>query len=60
MFHDAKKNFLLFRDKIKIEDIEIVSSEENISGLREFLMDEVEMNEKRVQNALKKFHNKYK
>jgi len=60
MFHNAKKNFLLFRDKIKLEDIEIVSSEENISELREFLMDEVEMNEKRVQNALKKFHNKYK
>ena len=28
-------------------------------GLSTFLIEEVEMNEKRVQNSLKKFHNNY-
>ena len=59
IFNDAKKNFKIFTDNIKVEDIDIKNSIRNIDGLTTFLIEEVEMNEKRVQNSLKKFHNNY-
>ena len=59
MFNEAKKNFKIFTDNIKVEDIDIKKSVRNIEGLTTFLIKEVEMHEKRVQNSLKKFHNNY-
>ena len=59
MFNDAKKNFKIFINNIKEEEIDIKKSVRNIEGLSSFLIEEVEMNEKRVQNSLKKFHNNY-
>jgi len=59
-FNNAKKNFYLFRDKIKIDELIIYKSIRNIDELYKFLIDDIEMSEKRVQNALKKFHNNYK
>ena len=59
IFNEAKKNFKIFTDNIKVEDIDIKKSLRNIDGLTTFLIKEVEMNEKRVQNSLKKFHNNY-
>ena len=58
-FNEAKKNFKIFTDNIKVEDIDIKKSVRDIEGLSTFLIEEVEMNEKRVQNSLKKFHNNY-
>ena len=58
-FNEAKKNFKIFTDNIKVEDIDIKTSVRDIEGLSTFLIEEVEMNEKRVQNSLKKFHNNY-
>ena len=59
IFNEAKKNFKIFTDNIKVEDIDIKKSVRDIDGLSTFLIEEVEMNEKRVQNSLKKFHNNY-
>lgn len=58
-FNEAKKNFKIFTDNIKVEDIDIKTGLRDIEGLSTFLIEEVEMNEKRVQNSLKKFHNNY-
>jgi flap endonuclease-1 len=59
MFNDSKKNFYIFRDKLSVDDIDFVSSDVDIDGLKEFLISEVEMNEKRVENTIKKFTNTY-
>jgi len=60
IFNDAKKNFYLFKDKIVIDELKMYSSERNIDELYKFLTEEIQMSEKRVQNAFKKFHNNYK
>ena len=53
-------NFLMFRDKINVEELVLVESKQDIDGLKDYLLNTVEMSESRVQNALKKFHNNYK
>ena len=51
---------MMYKDKLKIDELKIYHSEKNIDELYKFLIDDIQMNEKRVQNALKKFHNNYK
>ena len=58
MFNDSKKNFYVFRDKIPI-DIEFITSDLDIDKLREYLIKDIQMSEKRVENTLKKFSNIY-
>ena len=58
-FNAAKENFLLFRDKIDINTIDIHTSLPSVKEVENYLINDIEMNEKRVKNALKKFHNKY-
>ena len=58
-FNAAKKNFLLFRDKINVDTIDIHTSLPSVKEVENYLINDIEMNEKRVKNALKKFHNKY-
>ena len=59
IFSHAKENFYLFKDKIVIDELKMYQSERNVDGLYKFLTEEIMMSEKRVQNALKKFHNNY-
>lgn len=59
-FKAAKENFFIFKDKINSDDIKLVTNEVDMDGLREFLINDIEMSDKRVQNSLKKFHNNYK
>ncbi len=59
-FNAAKENFLLFRDKIDINTIDIHTSLPSVKDVENYLINEIEMHEKRVKNTLKKFHNKYK
>ena len=59
-FNNSKKNFLLYYNKIDIQNLKIENSDYNIPKLQEFLIHEIQMNEKRVQNTLKKFNNNYK
>ena len=60
VFHAAKYNFMMYKDKLKIDELKIYHSEKNIDELYKFLIDDIQMNEKKVHNALKKFHNNYK
>ena len=60
MFNDAKNNFKIFKGMINIDEMVINKSDRDISGLTDFLINTIEMNEKRVQNTIKKFHNNYK
>ena len=59
IFNEAKKNFKIFSGKIIIDKIDIKTSLRDIDGLKSFLINDIEMSEKRVQNSLKKFHNNY-
>lgn len=59
-FNEARKNFLLFYDNIKEEDIIFHKSEKNIDNLKNYLVNDVGMNLDRVTNTFKKFHNNYK
>jgi flap endonuclease-1 len=58
-FYAAKENFMMFKGKLDINELKIYKSEKDITKLYAFLVGEIEMNEKRVQNALKKYHNNY-
>lgn len=60
MFNNAKNNFKIFKDKINIDEMVVNNSECEITKLSDYLINTVEMNDKRVQNTLKKFHNNYK
>ena len=57
LFKQSKEIFLMLRDKININDIIIHKSQKNMSGLIQFLVGEIEMNETKVQNGIKKIMN---
>ena len=59
-FNLAKENFLLYYDKITMDMFEVFKSDINIKGLRKYLVEEIDMNEKRVQTTLNKVNNIYK
>lgn len=59
-FNKSKENFLLYYNKIDINNLKLFKSDKDIIKLENFLINEVQMNEKRVQNSLKKFNNNYK
>ena len=56
----AKNNFKSLKGNLTINDLNIVSSQRDIDNLRSYLINEIEMNTKKVENTLKKFHNNYK
>ena len=60
IFQAAKENYFIFRDKINPKEIKIECPEKDIDKLKEYLVNDIEMSDKRVQNTLKKFHNNYK
>jgi hypothetical protein len=47
----------MWRDKIDVNDMNIQKSQKNMSGLIQFLVGEIEMNENKVQNGIKKIMN---
>ena len=59
IFNAGKENFKIFMDKINVSEIDIKTSQRDIDALKSFLITDIEMSEKRVQNSLKKFHNNY-
>jgi flap endonuclease-1 len=59
-FQMAKNNFNVFVDKINPSDINLVRGNLDQTKLYHYLVTQIGMSEKRVQNALKKFHNNYK
>jgi flap endonuclease-1 len=60
LFNNAKNNFKLFKGKINIDTMVVNQSKRDILQLTDYLVNRVQMNDKRVQNTLKKFHNNYK
>ena len=56
-FHQAKKNFMMYYGKIKLEELDIKTSLRNVTELQKFLIQKINMNEKRVDTTLKKFNN---
>lgn len=59
-FQMAKNNFKLFTGQINPEEINLIKGNLDKNKLYDYLLNEIGMSEKRVQNALKKFHNNYK
>ena len=57
LFKQSKEIFLMWRDKIDVNDMNIHKSQKNMSGLIQFLVGEIEMNENKVQNGIKKIMN---
>ena len=57
LFHKSKDIFLMWRDKITVDNIIIHTSQKNMAELLQFLVGEIEMNEKKVQNGIKKIMN---
>lgn len=57
LFHKSKDIFLMWRDKINVDNIMIHTSQKNMAELLQFLVGEIEMNEKKVQNGIKKIMN---
>ena len=57
LFKQSKEIFLMWRDKIDVNDMNIQKSQKNMSGLIQFLVGEIEMNENKVQNGIKKIMN---
>lgn len=60
IFTYAKENFLLYYGKVNMDDIKVYTSERDISELEKYLLQEINMNEKRVTTTLKKLNNVYK
>lgn len=60
LFQLSKDNFIMYKDKIKIDDLDIHSSKKNIEALRSYLINEINMGEKRFNNTIKKINNVYK
>ena len=58
-FHAAKHNFLMYKNKLDINKLNIHKSLPDVHRLRHHLINNIQMNETRVNNALKKFHNNY-
>ena len=48
---------MMYYDNINLDDLEIKTPEKNINELQKYLIETVNMNEKRVNNTLKKFNN---
>ena len=57
LFKQSKAIFYLWKDKIDINEIKINKSQKNIAELIHFLVGEIEMNEKKVHNGIKKIMN---
>ena len=59
-FQLAKDNFLLYYDKITMDMFEVYASEINLVELKTYLVEEIQMNDKRVVSTLSKINNIYK
>ena len=57
LFNKSKGIFQMWKDQININEIDVHKSQKNMSSLLQFLVGEIEMNEKKVQNGIKKIIN---
>jgi hypothetical protein len=47
----------MYRDKIKVEELDVNKSNKDVGGLIKFMVNDIEMNELRVQKQIKKLQN---
>jgi len=60
LFNKSYEIFTMYRDKININELKISKSNKDIGKLINYLVHDIEMNELRVQNGIKKIQNIYK
>jgi len=60
LFNKSYEIFLMYKDNLKVDDIVINKSNKDIGKLINFLVNDIEMNESRVHNGIKKIQNIYK
>jgi flap endonuclease-1 len=57
LFNKSYEIFTMHRDKLKPEEMDIKKSNRDLGGLIQFLIKDIEMDEKRVHNGVKKIQN---
>jgi len=57
LFNKSYEIFTMHRDKLKPEEMDIKKSNRDLGGLIQFLVNDIEMDEKRVHNGVKKIQN---
>jgi len=57
LFNKSYEIFMMYKNKINIEDLNVHKSNKDIGGLIKFMVNDIEMNELRVQKAVKKLQN---
>ena len=50
---------MMWKDKINIDEIDIHKSQKNVSELLQFLVKDIEMNQTKVENGIKKTMNRF-
>ena len=57
LFNKSYDIFMMYRDKLKVEELNVYKSNKDIGGLIKFMVNDIEMDELRVQKAVKKLQN---
>jgi flap endonuclease-1 len=57
LFNKSYEIFMMYRDKLNVEDLNVHKSNKDVGGLIKFMVNDIEMNEIRVQKAVKKLQN---
>ena len=57
LFNKSYEIFMMYRDKLNVEDLNVHKSNKDVGGLIKFMVNDIEMNELRVQKAVKKLQN---
>ena len=57
LFNKSYDIFMMYRDKLNVEDLNVYKSNKDVGGLIKFMVNDIEMDELRVQKAVKKLQN---
>ena len=57
LFNKSYDIFMMYRDKLNVEDLNVHKSNKDVGGLIKFMVNDIEMDELRVQKAVKKLQN---
>ena len=55
----SREIFMMWKDKINVDEINIHKSQKNVSELLQFLVKDIEMNQTKVENGIKKTMNRF-
>ena len=57
LFNKSYDIFMMYRDKLNVDELNVHKSNKDVGGLIKFMVNDIEMNELRVQKAVKKLQN---